>query len=564
MADDDDRALIMIVDDDYDFLEINRHVLEKAGYRVVTASSPDAGARRGSTTRRPALVITDLMMNDVDSGFALSRTLRADERYADIPIIMSTSVTTALGPRLQAAHRRRPRQDEDRRLLRQAAQARGACSPRSKELLARGRAHEVRRLMQIGNDGLVTTIRERCRRCFACVRECPADAIQILDGQAERHRRALHRLRQLLRRLQPERQAGLQRRREDVRPARRQRPRWRRSSRRASRPSSPTSTRACSSRCCTSSASPRCTRSPSAPTWWRASTARCSRADRRPLHRHPLPRRGLVRAQVPPRPAAYAGPDRLADDRHGARRARASAATTPRSSSSGPASPRRARPPTTRSRRDRRRAHVHRARTRCSTSSHLEPGDITEPLPFDPPRGSLGSLFPLARGLLQAADLHEDLLTADIVAADGRDNFADAIDDFAHADSDVRLLDILTCQGCIGGVGFTRDEPLYRRRAEISRHAREQRAATSTTTPGSATWRRFGDLDLSRDLQRRTTSASSTSPPDDELDGDPRAHGQVQPPRTSSTAAPAATTPASRTRSPSSTASPRSRCACPT
>ena len=31
---------------------------------------------------------------------------------------------------------------------------------------------------------LVTTIREKCRRCYTCVRECPAKAIQILDGQA--------------------------------------------------------------------------------------------------------------------------------------------------------------------------------------------------------------------------------------------------------------------------------------------------------------------------------------------------------------------------------------------
>ena len=31
---------------------------------------------------------------------------------------------------------------------------------------------------------LVTTIREKCRRCYTCVRECPAKAIQIEDGQA--------------------------------------------------------------------------------------------------------------------------------------------------------------------------------------------------------------------------------------------------------------------------------------------------------------------------------------------------------------------------------------------
>ncbi|HNR32242.1 MAG TPA: 4Fe-4S binding protein, partial [Candidatus Hydrogenedentes bacterium] len=32
---------------------------------------------------------------------------------------------------------------------------------------------------------LVTTIRERCRTCYTCVRECPAKAIRIVDGQAD-------------------------------------------------------------------------------------------------------------------------------------------------------------------------------------------------------------------------------------------------------------------------------------------------------------------------------------------------------------------------------------------
>ena len=32
---------------------------------------------------------------------------------------------------------------------------------------------------------LVTTIKERCRLCYTCVRECPAKAIRIASGQAE-------------------------------------------------------------------------------------------------------------------------------------------------------------------------------------------------------------------------------------------------------------------------------------------------------------------------------------------------------------------------------------------
>ncbi|MCY2923982.1 MAG: 4Fe-4S binding protein, partial [Planctomycetota bacterium] len=37
----------------------------------------------------------------------------------------------------------------------------------------------------MGPVSLVKTIKERCRVCYTCVRECPAKAIRIADGQAE-------------------------------------------------------------------------------------------------------------------------------------------------------------------------------------------------------------------------------------------------------------------------------------------------------------------------------------------------------------------------------------------
>ena len=116
---------------------------------------------------------------------------------------------------------------------------------------------------------------------------------------------------------------------------------------------------------------------------------------------------------------------------------------------------------------------------------------------FDGPHGSLGSLFPLARGLLQAAELPEDLMTGEIIAADGRESFVEAINDFEHGESEVRLLDLLACEGCIAGVGFSRDEPLYRRRAQISRQAKRR-----TNGFDQEAWERsmaaFARLDLSR------------------------------------------------------------------
>jgi len=33
--------------------------------------------------------------------------------------------------------------------------------------------------------GVVSTIRDKCKRCYSCVRNCPAKAIKVSGGQAE-------------------------------------------------------------------------------------------------------------------------------------------------------------------------------------------------------------------------------------------------------------------------------------------------------------------------------------------------------------------------------------------
>ncbi len=98
---------------------------------------------------------------------------------------------------------------------------------------------------------LVSTIGERCRVCYQCVRECPAKAIRIADWQAEVHPRALHRLRRLRSRCARQSAKRVVSAVEDVEALlRRPRPRGRHASRRASRPSSSTSTtRRSSARC---------------------------------------------------------------------------------------------------------------------------------------------------------------------------------------------------------------------------------------------------------------------------------------------------------------------------
>ncbi len=93
---------------------------------------------------------------------------------------------------------------------------------------------------------------------------------------------------------------------------------------------------------------------------------------------------------------------------------------------------------------------------------------------FDPPHGSLGALFPITRGMLQAAQLDEDLVEGDIISADGRANLADAISDFEHGETEARLLDILCCEGCIMGAGFSTEAHVFARRKEVSRETRRR------------------------------------------------------------------------------------------
>jgi signal transduction histidine kinase len=93
---------------------------------------------------------------------------------------------------------------------------------------------------------------------------------------------------------------------------------------------------------------------------------------------------------------------------------------------------------------------------------------------FAPPHPGLGALFPLRRGMLQAADLPVDLLTGDILAADGKDSFAQAIKEFENENFDARLLEILCCEGCIMGCGMNTDKPYFSRRSAVSKYVNDR------------------------------------------------------------------------------------------
>lgn len=82
---------ILIVDDDPDFVEANRLVLEAHGYEVASAANGDQGLAR-VREEKPDLVILDVVMASVLDGLSMSQRMYDDPEHRDIPILMVTSI----------------------------------------------------------------------------------------------------------------------------------------------------------------------------------------------------------------------------------------------------------------------------------------------------------------------------------------------------------------------------------------------------------------------------------------------------------------------------------------
>lgn len=84
-------ARILVVDDDPDFVEMTRLVLERAGHQVLAANSGDEGYIR-ARAERPDLMILDVIMDSVLDGVSTSQRVHDDPELRGLPVIMVTSI----------------------------------------------------------------------------------------------------------------------------------------------------------------------------------------------------------------------------------------------------------------------------------------------------------------------------------------------------------------------------------------------------------------------------------------------------------------------------------------
>jgi CheY-like chemotaxis protein len=91
---------VLLVDDDADFVEMNRVLLEENGYTVRVAYN-GRQCLEEVAARRLDLVILDMVMEKASDGFDVSRALRNAEYTKTIPLVMITSVNDTIPFRIE-------------------------------------------------------------------------------------------------------------------------------------------------------------------------------------------------------------------------------------------------------------------------------------------------------------------------------------------------------------------------------------------------------------------------------------------------------------------------------
>jgi DNA-binding response OmpR family regulator len=100
------RSAILVVDDDVDFQNSVRIILESRGYRVLLACTIEDGLAV-ARAERPDLVLLDIVLKSATDGLQFSRELRRDPQIKHTPIL----VLSAIGGRKNMPYSRR--EDEE-------------------------------------------------------------------------------------------------------------------------------------------------------------------------------------------------------------------------------------------------------------------------------------------------------------------------------------------------------------------------------------------------------------------------------------------------------------------
>jgi two-component system, NtrC family, sensor kinase len=105
--------------------------------------------------------------------------------------------------------------------------------------------------------------------------------------------------------------------------------------------------------------------------------------------------------------------------------------------------------------------------------------DLSDQFPerFDGPAVGLGRSFPLSGGLLETAALSYGVLHDEVTVTEGRDRVLEALEKTAEGKIEARFLDLLFCEGCINGPQMANNLSVFIRRDKVIGYCKQVSAS---------------------------------------------------------------------------------------
>jgi DNA-binding response OmpR family regulator len=91
----EERAKVLIIDDDPDFVTATKKVLQSKPYDVIVAYNGEEGLQK-TRDEKPDLILLDIIMPLAD-GFTVCEEIKGNPEFAGIPVLMITSFSQRVG-----------------------------------------------------------------------------------------------------------------------------------------------------------------------------------------------------------------------------------------------------------------------------------------------------------------------------------------------------------------------------------------------------------------------------------------------------------------------------------
>lgn len=89
---------------------------------------------------------------------------------------------------------------------------------------------------------------------------------------------------------------------------------------------------------------------------------------------------------------------------------------------------------------------------------------------FEGPHPNIGRAFPISGGLLKSADMQSDILNNRIIVTEGKDRILEIINRLKEEIIEAKFLDLLFCEGCIDGPAMDNDLSVFVRKEIITNY----------------------------------------------------------------------------------------------